>query len=440
MLIDDIVNENFLQQSETEEFNKSYSSFFDELTTSAHAFTSSPLPSLFHPLFISKSTFDLLKKQSELINDILQKTVNIFINNSEVQNFFNFQEDLLEWIKIDPGYSQAVPISRYDGFWKNNTYKYCEFNTDGTAGMSEIDSLETAFRNTETGSRIIDKYLLSGFDLKESVLNTILKCYAEYSGTDKKPNIGITDFTESATSFEFKILKDFFKNKGYNTEICDIRKVKLGRDGLYHDNFKIDLLYRRAVTDDILSHQNDVGDFLEAYRKRAVCVVGPLRSQIVHSKLIFAFLSSSVSDKYFSKYEKEIIEKHIPWTRRINNQSVPMDEILINKNNYFLKPHNSYACKGVYCGNDFSKDLWEKLICDILKNKSDIYMIQKSIDLPQVNFIYNAEGDSNSFNMYLGPYIFDGILQGFYAKVSESNIITTSNKGMLTPVLVSDLL
>jgi hypothetical protein len=436
MFIDNTVNDFFLKKVSTDEFNKSFKSFYEEIESTANTFSSSPLPSLFHPIFISEPTFNSLKGQSELISCILQKTVKLFLLETEIQQFFKFPEELLDWIKVDPGYTQPVPISRYDGFWKNDTYRFCEFNTDGTAGMSEIDSLETAFRNTEIGRNIIDKYSLSGFDIKQSVLDTILKSYAEFAGNSKKPNIGIVDFTEAATSFEFKILENFFRQNGYNTEVCDIRKVKFKHDGLWHDNFKIDLVYRRAVTDDIFRNKEDVPEFLEAYCKNAVCVVGPLRSQIVHSKLIFAFLSSSVSDKYFSKREKEIINKHIPWTRRINDQSLSMDEIISNKDNYFLKPHDSYACKGVYCGTDFTADLWSEMLNDLVKNKGGTYIIQKSIDLPKIDFRYNKKGDSNLFNMYLGPYIFDGLIQGFYAKVSESNIITTSNKGMLTPVFI----
>ena len=242
------------------------------------------LPSLFHPMIISKETLQALKQQSEQMGAILEKSVNLYLNDTEVQNFFNFPEPLHDWINIDPGYisegidisrdhiaelgsdnriksqrmdcpkhNLTIPISRYDGFWDGKLFQFCEFNTDGTSGMDEINTLDEAFLATDLGKEIQQKHNLKNFDLRKATLDILLKCYKEFGGKKEKPNIAIVDFMELATLPEFIALRSYFTKKGgYPTEICDIRKLELKKDGLYHNNFKIDLIYRRAVTDDML--------------------------------------------------------------------------------------------------------------------------------------------------------------------------------------------
>ena len=389
-------------------------------------------PSLYHPYIIPQKEFLLLKEQTEKLSIILSKIAPLYLKNSEVADFFDFPENLHKWISFDPGYSCSAPISRYDGFWNGETFKFCEFNTDGTSGLKDITVLDEAFLQTQIGKEVSAHYKVERFNLPESILNTLITVYAEYGG-NKKPNIAITDYTERGTNDEFLYLKDFFISIGYPTEICDLRKFKLKKDGLWCGNFKIDLVYRRAVTDDILEFEKDSQVFIEACRCRAVCVVGPLRSQIVHSKLTFPFLSSTLAKKYFTKQENEFIRNHIPWTKRLIDIEHLIPEIIGNKNEYFLKPHNSYATDGVICGADMPEGDWARSIEKIMDLKNNPYLVQKKIDIPKHNFAVDEKGRLKEFYVKLDPYVFGNRLCGFYTRISNRNIIALNHQGMLLP-------
>jgi hypothetical protein len=417
----------------TSHFEESYNKYFNKLEKIGKTYNTKPIPSLFHPIILSNETLYLLKKNSEQMASILDKTIDLYLRDSEVQKCFNFTQELHDWICIDPGYNIKIPISRYDGLFDGTTCKFCEFNTDGTSGMDKINTLDNAFIETNTGKEVINKYNLTNFDLRQSTLNILLKCYNDFD-KKKKPNIAIVDFLELGMVAEFKALKNYFISKGYPTEVCDIRKLQLKKDGLWYNNFKIDLIYRRAVTDEIVRYKDDIKDFLKAYTSHVTCTVGPIRSQIVHSKLIYTFLSSNKSKKYFTDKEYSFIKTHIPETNIITNDPTLINKLLNNKDDYFVKPHNAYGCKGVYCGMDYSSKSWNLIINKILSEDNNKYLMQKKINIPKGDFVINSEGKKKEFNITLQPYIFNNILEGFYPRVSVDKVISTSTNASLLPI------
>ena len=424
---------NFLQRANYPECKEKYFQFLKEVG-SKYGYL---IPSLYHPYIITQEEFLLLKEQTEKMAVILSKIVPLYLKHSEVAIFFGFPENLHEWISFDPGYSNSIPISRYDGFWNGKTFKFCEFNTDGTSGLKDMAVLDEAFLQTQIGKEVAAYYKLKRFNLPKAILNTLIAVYKEYGGKNK-PNIAITDYTEQGTSDEFLYLKDFFISSGYRTEICDLRKFELKKDGLWCGNFKIDLVYRRAVTDDILEHEKDSQVFIDACKKQAVCVVGPLRSQIVHSKLVFPFFYSTLAKKYFTKEENEFIRNHAPWTKKLVDIEHLIPKIIENKNEYFLKPHNSYATDGIICGTDMSAEEWARSIEKTMNLKNSPYLVQKKIDIPKHKFAVDEKGTLKEFNVKLDPYVFGNIFCGCYTRISNKNIIALNHHGMLLPCFIQN--
>lgn len=429
-------NDPFLEFISSKEYPINHKKYF-ELLESSNKRYGYLIPSLYHPYIIPCSEFNELKEQAEKLASLLMRVSELYLKEAAIAAFYNFSDELDNWIRIDPGYSMSVPISRYDGFWDGKSFSFCEFNTDGTSGMNDIRILDDSFHSTNLGKEAVHKFNLQRFDLPKSILETLIATYAQFGGKGI-PNIAITDYVEKGTSDEFLYLRDYFIAQGYPTEICDIRNFELKTDGLWHKNFKVDLIYRRAVTDDIVSYASDSKVFLEAYRKRAVCVVGPLRSHIIHNKQTFTFLNSVLAEKYFTSDEILFIRERIPYTKKLADPSINLKEIVDNKDYYFLKPHNSYATQGVICGSNITYEEWEKTINAILESKDERYLIQKKIDIPRHSFTVDESGSMKLFNVKLDPYMFGGKFCGFYTRISNKNIIALNHQGMLVPCFVSN--
>ena len=116
-------------------------------------------------------------------------------------------------------------MGRFDIFYKDNgEHIFCELNTDGSSAMNEIRVLQEVMGESQVFVELKKTYELKGFELFESWLEELIKNYKEFNnGIDDKPNIGILDFTEDGTIYEFREFQKVFQEKGYNTFICDPR-------------------------------------------------------------------------------------------------------------------------------------------------------------------------------------------------------------------------
>ena len=433
MLYSTEVHNQICKYAESDSFAKDYLNYFKQIEVKCNELSSETIPALFHPVILPRDTLSKISHQCEQMNEILNKTTNLYKNNSDVKAYFNLPDPLDEWVNINPGYNIQIPISRYDGFWDGKTCRFCEFNTDGTSGMDEVSTLDEIFLNTKMGKYLDNLYSLKNFDLRLSTLETLIAAYKNFGGK-KTPNIAIADFLDLATLPEFKALKKYFTDKGYPTEICDIRHLKYKNGSLFHNDFKIDLIYRRAVTDDMFPRKDDIKEFLEAYKKNAVCVVGPLCSHIAHTKIVLTFLSSPLAENLFNDQEITFIRNHVPWTRLLTDDSTLISDIISNKDDYFLKPHNSNSGKGVHAGEEFDTESFKKEIDLILKNKNQTYIVQRKIPIPTDYFISENSGTLKEYKVNISSYVFNNKLCGFFTRVSSGSVINTDRGALVVPM------
>ncbi len=356
------------------------------------------------------------------------------VADKKVAEFFDFPKELLELLSINPGYDVNIPITRFDAFYnaKGSIY-FCEFNTDGTSGMNETNTMEETFLGTDVGKQLQETHSLEPFELRKSLLNTLVESYRSFNDT-KKPNIAIVDILDNATIAVFEALRDVFIGEGYNTIIADPRDLTYHDHGLWMDDFRIDLVYRRAVTTELLERFDAVQAFIEAYRNSAFCMVGSFRSEAAHSKLVFTFLTSPTAEEYFSQEEITFIRNHLPFTIRLtSNNMLLLDRLLAEKDNYIIKPHNSYGSQGLYMGKDCSMREWQELIND---NMDKNYIAQELIAIPTEDF-HTSPGKVESLKVNLSPFLYDGKLKGFYTRISNIEVITTARGGALIPTFLT---
>lgn len=414
-------------------FNDNSSLYFRNLEHSSAKIRGTTIKSIYHPYVLSSMEFYWIKRKSEKLWSILEKTGKLMITDKRVADFFNFPDELVGLLKVNPGYDMNIPITRFDAFYNEaGSIYFCEFNTDGTSGMNETNTMEGCYLDTDLGRRLINSYSLQQCELRISLLETLLECYKAFGGTHK-PTIAIVDFLDKATIAEFEALKDVFIREGYKTFIADPRDLLYMNDNLWYKGTRIDLVYRRAVTTELLERYQSIQEFIKAYINNAFCMVGSFRSEAAHSKLVFTFLTSSAAEDYFSEDEISFIKEHLPNTVRLESGKQELLELLLKeKDNYIIKPHNSYGSQGLFMGKDCSEEQWNLLIND---NMGKNYIAQELIPIPSENFIISP-GRSKELKVNLSPFLYGGKLRGFYTRISEIEVITTARGGALIPTFV----
>jgi uncharacterized circularly permuted ATP-grasp superfamily protein len=410
--------------SKPNEYAKDYDITVEKVANSNAKYKGKPVPFLYHPMFYTEEDIKNFNKISDIIISITNKVTDRYIRDEEFRKKFGFPDFIEELIQIDNGYDIHVPIGRFDIFYKDyENFMFCEINTDGSSAMNEDNTIGSILLETKALRDLGEIYKLDLFELINSWVDKSLEIYSKYDPTDNKPNVAIVDFVESGTSAEFEEFKKAYIKKGCNCIITDPRNLEY-RDGkLYLDDYRIDLVYRRIVTFELIEKVDEIPDFIEAYKNKAFCCIGSLRSQVVHNKIIFKILHDEDTLKYLTEEEQEFVKKHIPFTGLFAGEDQVFNHVLNNKDKYIMKPMDLNASQGVFVGRDLTQEEWK----DRLENAwNKDYLYQEFFDPFERNHIVFKDGkpEIESLKSIIGLFIYKEKFAGIYTRVSNKNIIS----------------
>lgn len=395
-----------------------------KVANSTAIYKGKPVPFLYHPMFFVQEDIDNFNKIGDLMISITNKVTNRYIEDKDFRAKFGFPKLIEDLIEIDNGYDVNVPIGRFDLFYKDyNNFKFCELNTDGSSAMNEDNTIGRIILETKAMKDFKKEYKFTNFELFHSWVDESIKIYNKFDPSKLKPNVAIVDFVESGTSAEFEEFKKAYIEKGYNCIIADPRDLKYKDGALYKDDYKIDLIYRRIVTFELVEKADQIGDFIEAYKNKAICVIGSIRSQVIHNKIFFKILHDKDTLDFLSTEEREFVKNHIPVTGLFIGGEEVFNLVLNNKEKYIMKPLDLNASQGVFTGRDLSQKEWETRLKESF-NKD--YLYQEFFD-PFIRDFIVFEDDKPSvqgFGSIIGLFLYNERLAGMYTRIGKENIIS----------------
>ena len=363
---------------------------------------------------------------------IFTKVIQAYKTDAQIRKLFGFSRELEELILCEPAYTSPIPICRVDIFYDEQTkdFHFCEFNTDGTSAMNENKRLNDFLPFNNIFQHDPEDYEI--LELVQSWADAFIQTMKEDSKVCEKARIGICDFLENAYYTELYVFEDVFQQKGYDCEVVDIRDLdyKDGKLVSLKTGKVIDVIYRRAVTRDVMEHYEQVQPFIQAYLHHDVCCIGAFQTQLVHHKQITQVLMDPVMQKYFSPDEVSFIEKHCPITYDLTQDVVKKIQ---DKDHWIIKPKDSYASKGVWAGIDLHQDQWNQVVSQHLDAN---YIVQKYItpyktkNIDLVNF-----DEFKDYSNMSGLYVYNGHFAGVYSRCSDGGIISTQYNEKTIPTL-----
>jgi len=415
--------------ADPEFYKNDYSAVQVEINNSPAQYLGEPVEFLYQPMFFTNKDIKTFENISANLADILKKTISEYRKNSDFRRSFGYPPIMEELALCDPGYGLDFPIARFDFFYKgDNNYKFCELNSDGTSSMHESMALHQIMSKSNALRAFNDTFSFYDFEIIDSWINCLLENYTKFSGkkySTSFPNIAIMDFEGDGITSEFSEFKSRLTALGCQTIICDPRELRYTGGKLFYNDFRIDLIYRRAVTARLIEEAAHITDFLNAYKDGNVCVVGGLVSQIVHNKILFSILHDQSLTNFLSSDDKAFITAHIPYTALLSDSSGDAKEYAMqNKDGCLLKPCDLYAAKGVFVGKDTSYDEWSRLVEE--KSRQN-YIVQEFFAPPKLDLLV-IEGNSarfEPFNVMLGLFMYNQKFRGIYTRVGRKNIIAS---------------
>lgn len=421
-----------------EDYHEDYWETVEKVKNSKAQYKGKPVPFLYHPFFVNDKIIKDFTKISETMASIGDKITNEYIRNGEFRKKFAFPRLIEDLIQIDNGYDINIPIGRYDIFYESyDNFKFCELNTDGSSAMNEDNTIGKILLETKALKEFGQNHSLNYFELIDAWVDESISIYSKYDTSNKSPNVAIVDFIESGTSAEFEVFKDAYTRKGYNCIIADPRELEY-RDGkLYFGDYRIDLVYRRIVTFELNDKAEEIPEFIKAYRNRAFCCIGSIRSQVIHNKIFFKILHDEDTLDLLSQEEREFVKAHIPYTGIFAGDEETYNMVLNNKDNYIMKPMDLNASQGVYVGRDLSQDEWE---ARLKKDFGRDYLFQEFVNNFSREYLIYKDGKFTveDFNSVIGIFVYREKFAGIYTRIGQKNIISGVTDYYAAPSILVD--
>lgn len=396
-----------------------------------------PVPFLFNPMFFSLEEEEHFEDIINWITAIGNKVTDRFIVDPEYRKSFGYPRFIEDMILRENKYGIHAPIGRFDIFFNDiGDYKFCELNTDGSSAMNEDNTLARILLGSKALKEFGEEYSLENRELIDSWVRESLKLYRRWKGRDHDPNVAIVDFTESGTSAEFIEFQNAYKRLGLKCIIADPRELVFREGSLFKEDYKIDLIYRRIVTFELIQKAEEIPDFIEAYMADAMCTIGTIRSQIIHNKLFFKKLHDEDTQEFLTEEERIFIKKHIPFTGVLSGDESVLSEVIMNKDNYIIKPMDMNASQGVFVGKDNSQGSWERVVREAFNRD---YLFQEFVDPPKRSFLVaNESGFSiEEFKAIVGLFSYNESYAGLYTRLSKDNIISGVSNYFTAPNIIA---
>lgn len=397
-----------------------------------------PVPFTYQPFFIDQKDKENFQYIVDTIYSIAKKVTIEYRKNPEYRKLFGFPKFIEDMILVDNGYGVEVPMARFDIFYKDkNNFKFCEINTDGSSAMNEDMVIGKILLQSEGLKDFSKNYFLKPFELFDSWVAECLDLYKRYNPDNKCPNVAIMDIMESASPQDFIEFKKAFERVGLNCEIVDVRKL-IYRDGaLYNGDYKIDLIYRRLVTFELINYEKECQDFIKAYMDQAVCTIGSIQSQVAHNKIFFKILFDEETKSLLTDEENAFIKAHIPYTGILAGDESLLTMLSKNKDDYIIKPMDRNASTGVYTGRDLSQEQWEE---SLRRDFGGEYIYQEFVDdmnIPFVFFDENGQIEIKELMNTTGLFSYNEKLAGLYVRLGQENIISGLTDYIAAPAILA---
>ncbi|HAB93747.1 MAG TPA: hypothetical protein DCF49_03110 [Lachnospiraceae bacterium] len=390
------------------------------------------------PKVFDRETVEHFSKITEISVRIFDKVVHEYKKNPEYRKLFPFSKELEELILLPPSYDGNLAIARLDIFYDQSTgdFRFCEINTDGTAAMYRDLEMRKALIYNPAHKAAEEKFDLRPFELFDSWVQTFLGLYDTYDQKREHPFVVMADFLENATIKEFEEFKRSFEKAGIQCEICDIRTLRYTGGALYtEEGRRIDAVYRRAVTADIMDHYEEVRDFIEAVRNDDVFVAGAFQTQIIHNKWIFHVLRHESTKAFLTEEEVSFVEEHIPLTLELSDGYISLEEVRRTKDRWIIKPMDAYASKGIYAaGKDYAQADWDRLTGDLYGKGYLCQEYCRQYMTENIDFAW-GDGEWHPYINMPGLYVYNGKFAGVLMRMAcGENIIVAHENERTVPV------
>ncbi len=395
-------------------------------------------PFSYIPLLINGEDMAFFDDAVQKMHGILVKMTEHYIDDAEYRRLFHFSPAMEELICLPCRYAEMIPVGRYDLFFdpESRDFSFCEFNTDGSGGMSRDLEISAAILQSLQGTDFVLRHKLSVIDSIETIAGQLIRIYRSDPGAADDPCFAVVDFREEGVFSDFDRFIAAFQRHGIKARFTDVRDLVFDGNTLRdrNDGAVIDAVYRRLVTSVLLERRQECNDLIEAVRRGKVILLGHFRTSLAHSKTVDLVMHLPQTAALLTAEEQEFVRRHVPGTWRLDDDLPDelSDSIKANKEEWIIKPEEGFGSHGVFSGIDCSLEQWQRLLNE---KKDQGYIVQQFCRRYPVPLLGPDDSEIVYHPLMIGVYQAAGRAAGFYSRAGDSGVIDFDHGGMCVSTL-----
>jgi hypothetical protein len=409
------------------------------------------LSSALRPQLVTVQEWQAASQMSSTLVSAFDKAYQAMLADAALraQVWLTPEEEIL--VGYEAGTRLPVPIGRLDcslihgDAASGPSLRLLEYNAESPAALAYEDGLAEVFLRTPLLQAFQQRFPLRPLWARPATLQTLLRIYREWGGREL-PTVAIVDWQGLPTAHEFILFEQYFASHGIRTLIVDPDAMTYEGGTLYADGVAVDFVYKRILTHELLARYGVEHPIVYAVRDRAVCMMNRFSCKLLHKKASLAVLSDERNAYLFDKSEQAAIQRHIPWTRRVEERTTLFDGdevdllpfVHANRARLVLKPNDEYGGKGVVLGWDASEAEWRQAVDEALRQPA---VVQLRVPLGYEDFPVVLPGGGFAVQPRLvdfDPYVFDGhYTGGCLTRLSAGGLLNvTAGGGTTVPTMV----
>ncbi len=393
------------------------------------------------PFLVTRPRLESERLAVSLIGSALAKTLAAVHSDPALLDELGLSPAERDLVSIDPGFTNIDVNDRYDAFFSKRL-GFVEVQGASPGGMGLHDAMARAFTETAIYPMLADSFELEPLWVLPALTEAMRAAYRDWGGTGD-PVIAIVDWGDAPLMSEFEIIRDHLVAHGLDTVIVDPRELTFSGDRLRARGQAVDLVYRRLLIQDVLTHPDDTAALVAAARANAVCLVNPFASDVLGHKSIFDLLTTRAPEFGLTAAERSAILNHVPWTRRLVADGDPLDAnsitrewALEHQERVVLKPAHDYGGHGVHVGRECDALTWTGAVDEAIDQGIDT-IVQRRIEPHTEAFALDAPGHPQQrFVVDNDPYTFRGTMGGLLARLGVAGVTNLTAGGSLVPVFL----
>ncbi len=405
-----------------------------------------PMADSLRPTFLTESGYAEVQDVVYLIRQAVLKIAATFFNEDGVlEDELGMEPWEIELASIPTNVIRLSANARLDAFLTKDSFKFVELNGESPAGLAYVHELGKIYRDLPVFQRFEERFPTRFVSPLEHTMQSFLRVYhEEFEGDELKPTVAIVDRLEDVpTVDEFNLIKRYLERLGHECVVADPRALEC-RDGwIYADGTRVDILYRRLLMNEFYEIKDDCQAYLDGYRAQKTCYLNSFRSKLTHKKAIFAFLTDDRYAKVLTDPQREAIQEHIPWTRRLRpvetsfrGLTIDLIEFVRNNRQYFvIKPNDAYGGSGVTLGFEVTQAQWDEAI---QRGLAAGHVVQETVDIHREPFLMPTDDgwDEVPAIIDLDPYINGPLVGGCLTRISATNLANVTAGGGTLPMFI----